>query len=301
MLNVHLPNTPRTWVSGELVTDSIMNLHVRDQFSAIANASEAPVVQTETATYTLLTSDDVVVFTTAGCDLDLPAASTAGTKTFVVINAASSGVVTIDPDGAELINGLSSMSLYPGGRVVIFSTGTAWYSISVNVGTHELFIPAAALRPAATGGSGSLADITTSGSRYFAGLPFDATSVEAAHVSIGLPKSWNRGTVTAQFFWVNTAGGTGTVVWGLSGNSAGDAETLDAAAGTEQTVSDDAQSAQVLAVSAETAAVTLAGTPAAGDLTRLVIRRVATSDTYASDAYLLGVKLRLVVEAETDD
>lgn len=30
--------TPRTWIPGELVTDAIMNLHVRDQLAAIASA-----------------------------------------------------------------------------------------------------------------------------------------------------------------------------------------------------------------------------------------------------------------------
>src|SRR5689334_18616463 len=73
--------------------------------------------------------------------------------------------------------------------------------------TYEMPILAAALRPHASGGCGALEDILLSSGRYVQGLPFDATSVESASIAIPIPKSWNEGTITAQFFWLNTAGG----------------------------------------------------------------------------------------------
>lgn len=168
--------------------------------------------------------------------------------------------------------------------------------------TNELWVPAAAWRPHASGGCGALEDILLSAGRYVQGLPFDPTSIESASLDIAIPKRWNEGTITAQFFWLNTAGGAGGVVWLLGGVAAGDDETLDVALGTAQNISDTALAAKRLAVTAQTPNITIGGTPVAGDLTRLVVQRDPTSggDTYASDAYLLGVVLRLTT-AEPND
>jgi hypothetical protein len=168
--------------------------------------------------------------------------------------------------------------------------------------TNELWVPAAALRPHASGGCGALEDILLSSGRYVQGLPFDPTSVESASFAIAIPKRWNEGTITAQFVWVNTAGGSGGVAWQLAGVAAGDDETLDVGVGTFQVATDTVLTAKKCAVSAQTAAITIAGTPVAGDLTRMVVQRdpLNGSDTYNSDAYLLGVVLRLTT-AEPND
>jgi len=168
--------------------------------------------------------------------------------------------------------------------------------------TNELPVLAAALRPHASGGCGALEDILLSAGHYVQGLPFDPTSIESASLAIPIPKRWNEGTITAQFFWLNTAGGSGAVVWQLAGVAAGDDETLDVAVGTFQTATDTVLAAKRNAVSAQTGAITIAGTPVASDLTRLVVQRDPTAggDTYASDAYLIGVVLRLTT-AEPND
>jgi hypothetical protein len=168
--------------------------------------------------------------------------------------------------------------------------------------SNELWVPAAALRQHASGGCGALEDLLLSSGRYVQGLPFDATSIESASLAIAIPKRWDEGTITAQFFWMNTAGGSGGVVWQLAGVAASDDETLDVAVGSMQTATDAALAAKRVAVSAQTAAITIAGTPVAGDLTRMVVQRDPTAggDTYASDAYLLGIVLRLTT-AEAND
>lgn len=98
--------------------------------SAIDDAINGRTVQTKIATYTLLESDDIVEFTTAGATLNLPAANSVNKKAFGVINAAASGVVTIDPNGAELIDGVSTLALQPGEAVMFYSTGTAWRTLA---------------------------------------------------------------------------------------------------------------------------------------------------------------------------
>lgn len=170
-------------------------------------------------------------------------------------------------------------------------------------GVHELFVPAAAFRPHLSGGCGAVEDILLSSGRYVAGLPFDAAAVESASLLIALPQSWNRSTITFQPLLMNTAGGAGAVVMQMAAVSAGDDDTLDAAVGTFVTSTDTVLAAKDLMLAPESAAMTVAGAPAAGDLQRLVLQRdpVAAGDTYGSDIYVIGVKLRITTTWPTDD
>lgn len=170
-------------------------------------------------------------------------------------------------------------------------------------GVNELWIPAAALRPHASGGCGPLEDILLSAGRYIQGLPFDPASIESASLTIALPKRWNEGTVTFQAMLFNTAGGSGAVVFQLAAIAAGDDDTLDAAVGTPQTSTKTVLAAEDLMLSPQSLAITIAGTPVTGDLTRFVIQRDPTAggDTYASDIYLAGIVLRLTVDEANDE
>jgi hypothetical protein len=62
--------------------------------------------------------------------LTLLAAATAGPGFTQVIRNSGNGIVTIDPNAAELIDGLSTIALYPGQAVTIFCTGTGWLTIA---------------------------------------------------------------------------------------------------------------------------------------------------------------------------
>ena len=109
-----------------------------------------------------------------------------------------------------------------------------------------------------------------------------------------MPSDWNGGTVTARFYWTATGTSTNGVVWALQGRSYADLETIDQAYGTEVAVT-DAHSATALQmqISDATAAITLGGTPAAGELVMFrVSRNVADGgDTLAVDAMLIGVMI----------
>jgi hypothetical protein len=169
-------------------------------------------------------------------------------------------------------------------------------------GLHELHIPIGAFRPHASGGCGPVEDVLLSSGRYISGMPFDPSSIEAASMVFAFPKRWNEGTITVQVYTFNTAGGSGAFVFQASAVAVGDDETLDAAPGTAQTMTDTVLAAKRLQVSPQSAAITIAGTPAVSDLVRLVVQRDPTAggDTYASDVYVAGVKLRLTVDASED-
>jgi peptidoglycan hydrolase-like amidase len=107
-----------------------------------------------------------------------------------------------------------------------------------------------------------------------------------------MPSDYNGGTITAVFHW-SCSGGTGTqnVVWGIQGTAYGDSDALDVAWGTGVTVSDTWLTDLDVHISAATAAVTLAGTPAAGEFAQFRVYRDVANDNLAVDAWLLGVRI----------
>lgn len=86
----------------------------------------------QTAGYTVAESDrnGVINFTTAGVTCALTAAATLGDGFSVTImNSASTGDVTIDPDSGETIDGSATRVLKPGNRCEIVCTGTSWLTV----------------------------------------------------------------------------------------------------------------------------------------------------------------------------
>jgi hypothetical protein len=83
-----------------------------------------------------------------------------------------------------------------------------------------------------------------------------------------------------------------TVRWGCAGRSYGDAETLDQALGTAVTVDDSATTtANQVLISAATSAITLGGTPAAGEWVRFRIYRDPANDDINVDCRLLELRI----------
>lgn len=106
-----------------------------------------------------------------------------------------------------------------------------------------------------------------------------------------MPSDYNGGTVTAVFYWTATTG-TGVVNWAIQGRAYGDDDALDQAQGTAVPVSDTLITANDVHISAATAAITLAGTPAASEFVQFrVYRDTGATDTLTGDARLLGVRI----------
>jgi hypothetical protein len=175
---------------------------------------------------------------------------------------------------------------------------------SANTGTFDIWIPAAAMRPATTNGCAAIADVETTALRPdLQVLDFDPDTDEFAQFSIAMPKSWDEGTVTAQFFWTNAATVANDCVWGIQAVAVADGATIDVAYGTAVTVTDAYfTTAEFLAVSAATGDMTVAGSPAAGELTFFQVYRDANAgaDDLATDARLIGVKIIYTTDAITD-
>ncbi len=179
--------------------------------------------------------------------------------------------------------------------------GAAQESEVSKIGKQTIWIPAGALTARTTNGAASGTAESTTNKVMLKTLDFDAATAEYAQFSVRMPKSWNRGAVSAYFLWSN-ASGTGNVVWGAQGVAISDDDVLDAAFGTAQTVTDAVTAAGDLMQSAETAAITIAGTPAVADWVVFQFYRDAASgsDTLAVDARLHGVAVIYSTEAAND-
>ena len=191
------------------------------------------------------------------------------------------------------------------GGVVDFSQAPTVSSAAIKTaGKETIFVPAAAMSPTASNGCAALATAeTTSGRPDMNVLDFDASSDEHAQFQIAFPKSWNEGTVTFQAFWTTAATDTDGVAWGLQGVAVSDNDTIDVAYGTAVVVTDDALgAAEDLCVTAESGAITVAGSHAAGDMCFLrIFRGVSDSnDDMAEDARLIGIKLFFTTDAAND-
>jgi hypothetical protein len=92
------------------------------------------------------------------------------------------------------------------------------------------------------------------------------------------------------------------VVWDLQGVAVSNDDAIATAYGTAQTSTDTGGTTNDLYASPETAAITIAGTPAAEDMVFFRLSRVTGngSDTLAVDARLHGVTLYVTTAASTD-
>jgi len=110
-----------------------------------------------------------------------------------------------------------------------------------------------------------------------------------------IPEEWNLGTVKAKFYWGNAAGASAadTVEWEIAGGALSNDDAIDAALGTSKTISDTVIADGDLHISSATAAITIGGTPALGDLIHFkVSRNVSGTDDMSEDAWLFGVLIQ---------
>jgi len=180
---------------------------------------------------------------------------------------------------------------------------TATSSVISNdvIGKQSMWVPAAAMNPTATNGCAAIASLDSGGNTGpdLYTLDFDDGSDEHAQFSVAFPSYWNEGTVTFKAYWTSEATDTDGVAWGLAGVALADSDSLNTAFGTGVVVTDDAISAaKDLYVTAESGAVTIAGSPAAGELCYFDVYRDVSdgNDDMTEDAKLIGIKLFYTID-----
>ncbi len=190
-----------------------------------------------------------------------------------------------------------------GGVTVTNGDGSGNPTLSV-ANLRTIWIPAVAIRPAVTGGCASVAAIASAANQPdIVSLDFSDTVEEYAWFSVRFPKAWNEGTITAQFHWSHPSTTTNfAVIWGIAGIALSNDDAIATALGTAVTVTDTGGTTNDLYISDATAAVTIAGSPAAGDQVFFRVYRDADAggDTLAVDARLMGVTLYYTVDTLDD-
>lgn len=175
---------------------------------------------------------------------------------------------------------------------------------TVTQGKHAVPVMAGAIQPSTTGGCAAVARIASAANQPdIVSLDFDATTQEYAQFAIPMPKSWDEGTITVQFRWSHAATTTNFgVVWNVQAVAVSDDDPIAVAYGTAQQVADTGGTTNDLYVTSETSAITVAGTPQAGDTVFFRVSRVTgdASDTMAIDARLHSVTIFLTTNADTD-
>lgn len=158
---------------------------------------------------------------------------------------------------------------------------------------QNVYVPAGAMIGRTTNGSALATAETTTNKIMARTQDFDAATQQYAQFSVTMPKNWDEGTIKARFVWKVSSGTTGDVVWGIQGVALSDDDVVDAAFGTAIEVTDSMTATTDLMQSAETAAVTIGGSPAARDTVYFQVYRNAPAgaDTFNGLAGLVGVEI----------
>jgi hypothetical protein len=216
------------------------------------------------------------------------------------VNAATGNNPSIDASGGDSNVGIA---LKTKGTGVIQAEDSGGNVSAVKIaGKETIWVPANSMYPNTTNGCAEIAQTELSNGPEIKTLDFDKDSDENAQFSVAFPKSWNEGTVTFQAFFTADSTNTGTVSWDLAGVAVSDDDTCNVAFGTAVAPTAKAHSgtANDLDVTAESGAITIAGSPAAGDQVFFQITRDVSDDSLTADAKLLGIKLFFTTDAAND-
>jgi hypothetical protein len=168
-------------------------------------------------------------------------------------------------------------------------------------GKETHVIPAFAWAPTITNGAGRSYEELATNKLISDTLDFDTTTQEFATAIWCPPKRYNGGTITFRVkHRLPGPSSTQTVDYALSGAFIRDDDPVDASLGTPVVVTDTFIAAGDLHVTAESGAVTLAGTYAAGCKVVLKLQRNVSTDNAAGDAKVEAVEIFWTSNAAND-
>ena len=258
---------------------------------------------TQTLTNKTLTSPKIgtSILDTGGNQLALLTATGSAVNEITLANAATGNNPTITASGDDTNIGIALQT--KGSGVIQAEDGGGTVAAVKIAGKETMWVPAAAMYGATTNGAEAAQAETTATRPDLKVLDFDASTKEYAQFSVAFPKSWNEGTITYQVYWTPGSTNTGDCIFGLQGVACADNDTIDVAYGTAVNVTDAGiGTVEDQQISAESGAVTIAGSPAAGEITYFQLFRDANAggDTFTSDARVIGVRIFFTTDAAND-
>jgi hypothetical protein len=304
-----------TGSSGDTATltvaaDGALAIATTDAAAAAANIS-ITADGTFTAVGTTITLDSAgdIVLDADGADVIFKDGGTSigqftnSSSDFVIqANVQDKDILFKGDDGGAGITALT-LDMSAAGAAAFNSSITSGGAAVKVAGKESIYVPAAAMYPSTTNPCSDLTQVETTALRPdLKVLDFADGADDFAQFTIAFPKSWNEGTVTFQPFWTVTGTNTGTVAWQLAAVAITNDESINTAFGTQVATTALAFSgtSNDLMVSAESGAVTIAGSPAANDMCFFQINRDISADTQSGAARLIGIKILFTTDAAND-
>jgi len=265
-------------------------------------------------------------FSTTAGDVTLTGTQTLTNKT---LTSPAIGTKISDTNGNELINLTATSSAVNEITIanaatgvtgpVISATGETNVGINVNpkgsgvfnsggsavkiAGKETMWVPAAAMYGPTTNPADAALVETTATRPDLKVFDFDASTKQYTQFTVAMPKSWNEGTLTYQVYWSPSTTNTGNCIFGLEAVACADGDTIDVAYGTAIEVTDAGiGTVEDQQITSESSAMTVAGSPAAGEQTYFQLYRDAAdgSDTFTGESRVLGVKIFYTTDAPND-
>ncbi|ANS05623.1 hypothetical protein [uncultured Mediterranean phage] len=258
---------------------------------------------TQTLTNKTLTSPKVgtSILDTNGNELALLTATSSAINEVTLANAAAGNNPTLTASGGDTNIGIALKT--KGTGVIQAEDGGGTVAAVKIAGKETMWIPAQAMYGPTTNPADSAQVETTATRPDMKVFDFDAGTKQYTQFTVAMPKSWNEGTVTYQVYWSPASTNTGDCIFGLQGVACADSDTIDVAYGTAIEVTDAGiGTVEDQQITSESSAMTVAGSPAAGEQTYFQLYRDAAdgSDTFSADARVLGVKIFYTTDAAND-
>ena len=252
---------------------------------------------TQTLTNKTLTSPAIgtKISDTNGNELINLTATSSAVNEFTLANAATGNGPILSATGETNVD----INLNPKGTGVLKS-GTAAVQIA---GKETMWVPAAAMYGPTTNPADAAQVETTATRPDLKVFDFDASTKQYTQFTVAMPKSWNEGTLTYQVYWSPSTTNTGDAIFGLQAVACADNDTIDVAYGTAIEVTDAGiGTVEDQQITSESSAMTVAGSPAAGEQTYFQLYRDAAdgSDTFTGECRVLGVKVFFTTDAAND-
>jgi len=258
---------------------------------------------TQTLTNKTLTSPKIgtSILDTNGNQLALLTATSSAVNEITLANAATGNDPIISATGDDSNIGISLVT--KGTGVIKAEDGGGTVSAVKIAGKETIWVPATAMYAPTTNPADTALVETTATRPDLNVFDFDASTKQYTQFTIAMPKSWNEGTVSYQVYWSPSTTNTGNCIFGLQGVACADGDTIDVAYGTAVNVTDAGiGTVEDQQISSESGAVTIAGSPAAGEQTYFQFFRDAAdgSDTFTGESRVLGIKLFFTTDAAND-
>ena len=163
--------------------------------------------------------------------------------------------------------------------------------------TEEIWIPAGSFTSATTNGAEITSRETTTNVVNYHYAAFDTSTSEIAWFTWTPPANWNAGTVRFKLYWTCNTGGSvaETVDFDLAAVAFANDDPIDTGVGTARNCTDALLALNDLHISAFSAAITIDGSPAAGEEVHFKLSRDVASDNLAGDCDVIGIILEYTV------